>query len=378
MSHTVPGRRPHGVPRRAFLPPVMAVAAALLLAACGSSDDTSDDASPQAAGAKSRGKVAVLFVGNKTDGSFSQAIYEGGQRAAKEDNVSVQSVGNLQTPAQYLAQGSSFAQAGYKFVLLGHGAMGPVAVQLAKRFPKTQFCVPNAPPTGTAKLPANVCFFYPAGEVGAFRAGILAGLATKSGVVASNQGFNFPGINAQTQAFALGARCVNPKVKVLNTLVNSDIDPAVTKSATEAQIAKGADIILGTTSAMPGLFEAAASHPGTYAIGQYVDASKVAPDAVLASSIVNLQQIIPYVIGQSLEGKAEQVSTFGVGAPVPVGLLKLNDQLAQKLPEDVRKRNDALQAQVTEGKFDIPSFDKIGSMGAAEKIDVASLGCTQS
>lgn len=358
--------RPRG--RLAFLA-LIAVASAVLLSACGGSSSATGDS----VGSGSE-KVAVLFIGSKNDGGFSQAIYEGGLNAAKQDHVSVQSVGNLVTPAQYLAQGTSFAQAGYKFVLLGHGAMGPVAIQLAQKFPNTEFCVPNAPPEENMEIPKNACFFYPAGEVGAFRAGILAGLVTKTGVVASNQSFEFPGLNAQTQSFALGAKCVNPKVKVINTLVSSDTDPAVTKSATESQIAKGADVILGTTSAMSGLFQATAEH-GVYAIGQYVDASSTSPNSVLASSIVNLQQMIPYVVKQSQEGELPVEQTFALGAPVPVGLLKMNPKLAAKLPKEVLQKNEEIQKEVTEGKFKIPDFTEIGTIGAAEKVNVESLGC---
>jgi basic membrane protein A and related proteins len=363
---------------------LLALVLALCLAACGGGDATGSGASSTsgdstlASGGDVDYKVAVLNVGNATDGAYGQAVAEGAENASEQTGATVDYVGNLNTPDQYVSQGTSFAQAGYNLVLVGHGAMGPVVAQLAEKFPDTTFCHVVLPlPDEKAGLPDNTCYYYARGELGAFRAGALAGMVTKSDVVGANQALVFPGLTVQVNDFVLGVECTNPKAQVLTTVTNNDVDPSPTKTAAEAQIAKGADVLFGATgTAMAGVFQAAAEHPGVLAIGQYVDGAKSAPDVVLASTIVNFQELIPYFVEQAIAGKLPHEQVFGAGMKPKVGYLQFNDAVYGKLPAADKKRYEEIDAAIESEKIEVPGPDTAGEPGDYKKFNAKQLGCS--
>lgn len=357
------------IPRRARRALWLALAAACLvpLAGCGSSGGS------HAGGGF---KVAVFSVGSRTDGSFGQAWADASANAARTTGAKVQWVGDMNTPDQYVSQGTSYAEAGYNLIVLAHGAMLPAGIQLAKRFPHTQFCVAPVPAPPPGASPKNLCIVDAKQEIGAFRAGMLAGLVTRSNVVASNQSLPVPAITRQVEAFQLGAECVNTHVRVLSVVTNDDTDPSVTRTASEAQIHRGADVLMGATgTAMAGMFDAAKQVPGTYAIGQYVVSTDAAPATVLASNIVDFQRVLPLLVAAAERGPLPAFHAYGLDSPVPVGYLAMNGPLYAKLPADVRAANARAQAALSSGKVRIPPVQQIEASGAAAKIDVASLGC---
>ncbi|MGH2967474.1 MAG: BMP family lipoprotein [Solirubrobacteraceae bacterium] len=352
-----------------------------VLAGCGGSDAEpgGSDAEPAASAQGGGFRLAVLSVGSGTDGSFGQAWVEATERTASAlGDVETQFVGDLYQPDQYLSQGGSFGSAKFDMVMIAHGAMAPVALQLAKRFPDTTFCVAPVPAEPSGDRPPNSCIIDAEQQIGAFRSGVLAGIATKSNVVGSVMSSDFPAITRQVEAFELGARCVNADVRVLNEQTNSDADAALAKTATAAEMRRGADVIMGATGpAMTGIFEAAKSRPGTYAIGQYVDSASVAPDVVLASNIVNFQEVLPAVVEQAVDGGLpdSHFEVYGIDADVPVGRLAVNEELMKDLSPDATAANERVQEAIGSGKIKIPPTSKIQKLGAARTIDVASLGC---
>ena len=92
-----------------------------------------------------------------------------------------------------------------------------------------------------------------------FLAGALAAMVTESGHIASLNGFAFPGLTRQPEAFNLGARCVNPDITFTQQYIETWTDTGIAKSAAQAEIAGGADVVLAATdSAVFGIIEAAA------------------------------------------------------------------------------------------------------------------------
>lgn len=355
--------------RHSIVPATLTLATALALTGCGASGGSKAKAS-------SEYKAVVLTVGTATDGAFGNAWSNAVKKASGHSGAKVDWVGDLNAPNQYVTQGGSYASAGYNLVVVAHGGMLPAAEQLAKQFPKTQFCVAPVPDVDVSKLPKNLCVVDVRQEVGAFRAGVLAGLVTKSNVVASNQAFPFPAISRQISAYALGARCVNAKVKVINDLTNNDSDPSLTKTASESQIKKGADVLFGATgTAMSGMFEAAKQANGVRAIGQYVDSTAAAPSVVLATTILNVEDVLVAMIKDAKAGKLAPYQAYGLNGPVDVGFLVLNDALFKGLSADQQSRYKTVEGQITDGKIKIPDTSALIANGAGDSIDVHGLGC---
>lgn len=321
--------------------------------------------------------VAVLSVGTETDGAFGNAWSNAAKLAAEKTGADIEWVGNLNTPNDYISQGASYAAADYDLVLLAHGGMLPAAEQLAGEFPDTQFCVAPIPTVDESTLPENLCVVDVRQEVGAFRAGALAGLATTTGTVASNQALPIPAITRQATAYALGAKCVNADVTVLNEITNNDSDPSVTKTASETQIREGADVLFGATgTAMNGMFEAAKQADGVYAIGQYVDSSAVAPTVVLATTILNVEEVLAAMVEDAQNGDLVPFRAYGLDGAVDVGFMLTNDELFSQLPEEVQQRFTEVQDAITAGDIQIPDTEQLIDETQAAAIDVRDLGCS--
>jgi basic membrane protein A len=332
-------------------------------------------------------QVAVLFPGTSNDGSWGQAWSEGATSGGKEYNAKVTLVGNLNTPDQYLAQATAFGSKGYNLVIIANGGVGQADLQAAQHFPKTTFIqAPFQFPTPAAQKarnePSNLGHIDAEQQQGAFLAGALAGLITKTNKVASVNGYAFPALTRQPEAFSLGARCVNSKVTFTQKYINSWDDTALAKAAAQAFISDGADVLFSATDqASQGMFQAAEAAPRpTYVIPSYFDSHSQAPKVVLTSVLYNLQGVAADLIKRGTQGKLGPhffrdytYKNIGVGKLAPYY------GLASAVPASAQAGLAKIKADVLSGKIKIPDetvgSPAIGTPDSAKKIDVKSLGC---
>jgi basic membrane lipoprotein Med (substrate-binding protein (PBP1-ABC) superfamily) len=340
---------------------------------------------------KKQFKVAILDPGTENDASWGQAWADGAKRAAKQYGVKLTVVGNVFTTDQYVSQGSAFAQKGYDMVVMPNGVLYDTSQKLAKQFPNTYWIMSPLDflnrKTAAKKFQPNMGVVDIEQQDGAFRAGVLAGLITKTNKIASVNAFAFPALTRQPEAFSLGARCVNSKIEFEQKYINTYTDTAVAKAATQAFIGDGADVILGPTNqAVQGIFAAAEGAPRpTYIIPEYYDAHKQAPSVVLTTVLFNLQgvsyDLVKRLVTHHLPPRffySYTFTNFGSGTLSPFY------NLAGKVPASARKTLAAIDAKIKSGQIRIPDEtsgingtgkDAIGKPNTAVKINVRSLGC---
>jgi basic membrane protein A len=374
--------------------PAFGIAAALVVAGCGSSSSSSSgSASGSGSGSSSSGSgsytVAVLYPGTCNDGSWGQAWCEGTNSAAQKYGAKVTLVGNLNTPDQYLAQASAFGSKGYKLVIIADGGVGNADLQASKQFPNTKFL--QGPFTQTAAQlaargePANLGHFDVEQEQGAFFAGALAGLVTKTNKIASVNGFAFPALTRQAEAFSLGARCVNSNIQFSQKYINSWDDTALAQGAAQAFISSGADVLFSATDqATEGMYNAAksAAHP-TYIVPSYFDSHSQSPSTVLTSVLYNLQGTAESLINTGSSGKlTPHFYADFTYQNLAVGKLAPYYNLSSAVPAKAQAKLAQIKQAVLSGKITIPKdatgSPTIGTPGSGAKINVTSLGCTPS
>jgi basic membrane protein A len=355
----------------------LVAAASFVVAGCG--DDSSGGGTTSAGEAPT---VAVLSVGAKDDTRWGQSWYEGGQEAGLGDKFSF--TGNVNSPDQYISQGSAFASQGEQMLILANGGVAKAAADLADQFPNTTFCQGTYQPTEaqTAKEPPNVCHIDVEQQEPSFLAGVVAGLATKTNVVGAINAFKFPALTRQPEAFALGARCVNADVQFVQKYINSFTDAAFAKAATLSEMRDGADVIYSVTDdATEGVYAAARTQPGTYVIPQYFDSFDAAPDVVLTTVEFDIPAAEADLIKQaSAEGglpdhffKSYDI-TEGYG-----GLADFHDN-ADALSPDAMQTYEDIKSKVESGEIEVPDESEganpIGTVGAGTQIDPESMGCS--
>jgi basic membrane lipoprotein Med (substrate-binding protein (PBP1-ABC) superfamily) len=195
-------------------------------------------------------------------------------------------------------------------------------------------------------------------------------------VIGSVNGYAFPLLTRQPEGFALGARCVNPKVKFEQKYINSWTDVQLANSATTSMMTDGADIILsaGDTD-IQGMYTAAAKKPNTYIVSQYADSYSAAPKVVLTSALYGfdkvLNQLFTKALHHQLKPREQDIYTLK-----DVGGLAALRQHASFVGAANMKKVAQYQQWIASGKIRVPADDNvIGKVGAGTKIDPKSIGC---
>jgi basic membrane protein A and related proteins len=310
----------------------------------------------------------VLTPGTENDGSWGQAISEGANEAGEKYGAEVTIAANLEEPAQYQQQGLALAQQGYNVIINANAAMGAVTEELAEKFPEVKF---GQVAVGLEGPPENVATNTPQLPVATFQAGVLAALMSESGTLGAIGGYEFPALTSEMEGFALGARYVNPKIKILRTYINTWTDAGKAKAAAQAQESQGADIIFSATDqATQGMYQLAESGGKLkYVIPQYLDKSEQAPNVVLTSAVYNLQGATGSFIEMygNEEWKPENVE-FGIEDGVD-----LAPNEAIEIPAEAQKKLEEVEKDIASGKLKIPSIEELGENESAEKIDLKTL-----
>lgn len=149
------------------------------------------------------------------------------------------------------------------------GFMNPT-LKVAKRFPKVVF----EHATGY-KRAKNMSTYGLRTYEGRYVSGVAAGLVTQSNVIGYIGTFPIPEVIRDINAAYLGAKRVNPNIKIKIKWVNTWYDPGKESDAANALMDEGADVILQHTDSPAPLL--AAEKRGVWGIGQASDMSHYAP-----------------------------------------------------------------------------------------------------
>ena len=146
------------------------------------------------------------------------------------------------------------------------------AFNLAKKHPDVVFEHAG----GWMQAP-NFGNFFGATQAAWYPMGVAAGLMTKSNTLGFVVGVPIGYAIGNVNAFALGARSVNPKAEVRVVVIGSWSDKAKEAAATNALIDQGADVVAMHVDS-PATVIQAAENRGVYSIGfQSVEARALAP-----------------------------------------------------------------------------------------------------
>ena len=360
---------------------VLALAVAVVAATVATVATTTASTAP-----KKQFSVALLTTGAVNNRSWANAWADGVKKAGKDFNVKVTLVGNLDAPDQYVSQGSSFASKGVDMIIMAHGAQQAAAVKLANQFSKVKIVqFPFEFKTYAEQVksePANVGHGDVEQQYGAFLAGVLAGLMTKTGKIGAVYAFPFPALTRQPEGFELGAKCVNSKVQFVQKQTGSFTDAALARAAASSLIHDGADIVFAAVDqAVQGVVQAAAQAPHkSYAIASYYDDHNLNPKVVLTSVLYNLQGVGYDLVKRLVKGQLPNHFYRSYNLKnAHVGELAPFYNLSSEVPASVKTTLAQIRAKILSGAIKIPDETQgtptIGTVGSGAKINVASLGC---
>jgi simple sugar transport system substrate-binding protein len=234
------------------------------------------------------------------------------------------------------------------------GYMEPT-LRVAKLFPKVRF----AHATGFKTAP-NMNNYESRFFEGAYLLGVMAGRITKSNTLGFVGSFPIPEVIRNINAFTLGARSVNPKIRTKVIWVDTWYDPGKERQAAEALIAQGADVMCQNTDS-PAVVQVAETR-GVQACGWDSDMAKYGPKAQFAANTENWS-------GYYIDEVKKIAAGTWTGGRSTVGGLKDNMVVVTKpnksVPADVVRLFEERKAAIVAGTlhpFTGPLKDNAGAL----------------
>jgi simple sugar transport system substrate-binding protein len=304
-------------------------------------------------------KVGFIYVGPVGDAGWTYAHDQGRQALEKAFGGKVKTTFVESVPEGADAERvvRQLATDGNKVIFTTSFGYMNATVKVAQSFPNVIF--EHATGYKTAKnLGVYEARFYE----GAYLLGVLAGKMTKSNTLGYVASFPIPEVVRNINAFTLGARSVNPKIKTKVIWVNTWYDPAKERQAAETLIAQGADVLCQNTDS-PATVQVA-QEKGVYAFGWDSDMTKFAPKAHLTANTNNWGVFYIETIKQVLAGtwKPQEIK-WGLKEGLVV-MAPLNPAVT---PEAAKAFEEKKKAMV-EGKFEPfqgPVKDQSGAIKVA-------------
>ena len=341
------------------------LAAAAALAGCGKKEEAPAAAAPASAPAAMAAasapakpeplKVAFAYLGPAGDHGWTYAHDNARKAIEKEfgDKIVTSFVENVPESADAERIFRDMASQGNKLIFgTSFGYMEPM-LKVAEEFKDSKF----EHATGY-KQTDNLRSYDSRSYMGAYMAGIIAGKMTKTNTLGVVGSIAVPEVVRNINAYTLGAQSVNPKIKTKVVWVGSWFDPPKETEAAQSLINGGADVLLQNTDSTAVLQTAEKNKK--YAFGWDSDMSKFAPEAHLASAIINWAPYYTQAVKDALEGKWQGKTATWWG--VKEGA---NDIVAisDKVPADVKELVAKTKAGLADGSVDVFKAPLIGQDG---------------
>jgi basic membrane lipoprotein Med (substrate-binding protein (PBP1-ABC) superfamily) len=293
-------------------------------------------------------RVALLTPGPVSDQAWNGGAYEGLLRIRDSLHAQISNV-QTKTPAEFEENFRQYGTEGYNLVF-GHGfEFQDAAERVAPDFPKTVFVVTSGDRGGPNVAGINFEF-----QDGAYLAGIVAGAVTKTNVIGVIGGTQLPPVKTSFEAFAAGAKSINPHVTVLTSYIGNWEDVSAGREQALAQIARGADVIFQNADAAGlGVFQAVKESNNVYIFGANSDQNGVAPTVTLGSVIIDLPHAL-LTIAREVKGGLFVSRPITYGAKDQVVKLVLNPALESRIPEHALNVVDSVTKELVSGRFSPP------------------------
>jgi basic membrane protein A and related proteins len=300
-------------------------------------------------------KIAFAYVGPVGDGGWTFAHDNARKAIDKEfgDKVVTSFVEKVPEAADAERVFRDMASQGNKLIFgTTFGYMEPM-LKVAADTPGVKF----EHATGFKNAP-NMRTYDSRTYEGAYMAGVIAGKMTKNNTLGVVGSIPIPEVIRNINSFTMGAQSVNPKVKTKVVWVNEWFNPPKETEAAQSLINGGADVLFQNTDSSAVLQTAAKNKK--LAFGWDSDMTAYAPEAHLASAIINWAPYYIKATRDALEGK--WTGGGGVWWGVKEGaidIVSIND----KVPAETKAQVEKIKAGLKDGSFAIWKGPIVGQDG---------------
>ncbi|WP_237151761.1 BMP family ABC transporter substrate-binding protein [Oryzibacter oryziterrae] len=289
-------------------------------------------------------KVAFIYAASVNDGGWNEAIDKGRKAVEDQLGVPVAVTENIPEDATKLrAAIDLYVKRGFN-VIVGttYGYSAPIA-EAAKAYPNVAFLNASGTTNG-----ANLESFYARTYQGWYLAGIAAADATKTKTIGMLGGFPVGVINWDINAFAQGARSVDPSINTIAVFTNSWWDPVKEGQVSEAILDQKADVIATDLSAASALD--AAEKRGAKSFGYQIDMSAAAPKGIQTSVVFRWDRYLVPTIKHIIDGDWTP-QEYGAFAGIETGVVDLAPY-GPSVSDATKAKIEAAKQAMIAGKLD--------------------------
>jgi len=217
--------------------------------------------------------VGAIYVGTANDYGYNRAMKDGlTSMKAAIPAVTLLEAENVPETAEAERIMEGMIQQGAKLIFATSFGHQQSAFDLAKKHPDVVF-----EHAGGWMQAANFGNFFGATQAAWYPMGVAAGKMTKSNTLGFVIGVPIGFVIGNVNAFALGARSVNPAAEVRVVVTGGWSDKTKEAAATNALIDQGADVVTMHVDSPATVIQVAESR-GVYSIGfQSIEARQLAP-----------------------------------------------------------------------------------------------------
>jgi len=264
---------------------VALVALAVLLAGCGADLPKTADQGLT---------IGFVFIADSEDLGYTQAIWEASESLARAmPDTNVLRIPDVpETDAAEKAM-ESLIDRGASVVFATSYGYYDAAVRVAARHPEVT--VLHQGGVEEAPYRDNFGTYWGTMEEPVYQAGIVAGAATRSGVLGFVAAFPIPAVLNNINAFLLGARTVRPDATVRVRFTGSWCTPAAQAKAARALIGERADVLTQHQDCTGTILDEA-ERAGVRSVGYHQDGSQRAPRGYLVGSVWSWSDLLVDIV----------------------------------------------------------------------------------
>lgn len=325
--------------------------------AAGAPAETKPAASAHDSTQKNIGGIALIYETNvqKSDRSFTEMALKGANQAQTERGIKYQeyAIGENDDREATLKKA---ADSGVSFIVaVGFENVTPV-VKLAEQYPQVKFTVIDGmvPP-----LFPNVRSVIFKDQEGGFLAGMLAAMASKSGVIGFVGGMDVPIIRNFAYGFEQGAKHARPDIKILRSMIGNTRaawnNPARASALSEEMFRGGADVIFGCAGGSSQGVLLAASTNEKLAIGIDANQNGLYPGSVLTSLIKRVDKAVYDTLRNAQEGTWEAgIKYMGISESALDYTVDMNNK--RLITKEMVDKVEAAKDMIIRGSLEVQSY----------------------
>jgi len=293
--------------------------------------------------------IGFIYVGPRDDYGYNQAQAEAAAALKKMPGIKVVEEENVpETAAVQKTMTGMIAQDGASLIFpTSFGYFDPHMLAVAAKFPDVRFAHCGGMWT-EGKHPKNTASYFGYIDECQYLNGVVAGHMTKSkklGFVAAKP---IPQVLRNINAFAMGARAVNPAITTSVIFTGDWSMPVKEAEATNSLADQGVDVFTMHVDGPKVIVETAAKR-GKMVCGYHASQAKLAPQAYLTGAEWNWLTAYTTFVDAARAGKPHPNFIRG---GLKEGYVKMS-VYGPAVTDAAKKQADSVKAQMVADKFDI-------------------------